>query len=541
MFYMRYLPIVGLSKLSYPITNAGAYDERHIPARFRQPYTGAGVPAGAGWTDRPDHDRNYPEICVPAELHTDFTVANGTSQMMLVDLHVPTGQATGTYTGTFTVTENGVTTIQIPVSLVVKNFTLSNVPPKRMISWFGSADINRRIMGSSDTANGTQDTAHQAMRKSIIQTAWRHGVTMMESPEYRSNVAEWSTRAPTPLHQKALSGTLFASGEGYGGRGEGGAHDFYCIEPYAQWGARWGLSQAAYRTNIDTWENWFLSNAPSVERMIYIQDESTDWATQLTYLGWHNGNAGVGVNVKTFLTANHPDAYTNLNASGVTQNLDYCASWRDVFYTTTWEPAYNYWNASGRKGFYYNGKRPAMGCFATEAPGADLVSLAYMMQKFDAPMHFFWDVNYWWDYQASGLNNNLWNDAKTFGVNSAFYTPIGRSGYNYSNGDGVLMYPGTDVLAVDAADNYGLTGVFPSLRLKALRRGIQDADYIEQARAIDSVTVDALVDTAVPIVGYETGVDDPLDPTYKHMAVSWDESGNTWGGYRTSLRNIIAP
>ena len=62
LFYVRYLQIQGLSLLSYE-----NYDERHIPESFRRPWTGDGEGTG-WWTDRPDHDKFYPDIAVPLEL-----------------------------------------------------------------------------------------------------------------------------------------------------------------------------------------------------------------------------------------------------------------------------------------------------------------------------------------------------------------------------------------------------------------------------------------------------------------------------------------
>ena len=65
LFYIRYLEIKGLSILSY---NA-LYDERHVPNRFRRPWTGEGDGSGA-WENRPDHNKEYPEIAVPLELNS---------------------------------------------------------------------------------------------------------------------------------------------------------------------------------------------------------------------------------------------------------------------------------------------------------------------------------------------------------------------------------------------------------------------------------------------------------------------------------------
>src|SRR4029079_16911131 len=67
LFYVRYLPIKGLSMLSY-----GTYDERHIPQKLQRPKAADGSYRG-GWTDRPNHDKAYPDIAVPMELVHSFS------------------------------------------------------------------------------------------------------------------------------------------------------------------------------------------------------------------------------------------------------------------------------------------------------------------------------------------------------------------------------------------------------------------------------------------------------------------------------------
>src|SRR3954467_11573740 len=74
LFYVRYLQINGLSQLDYQ-----TYDERQIPKRFQRPWTGNGAGTG-GWTDRPDHNKFYPDIAVPIELVQTFAIAQGSNQ-----------------------------------------------------------------------------------------------------------------------------------------------------------------------------------------------------------------------------------------------------------------------------------------------------------------------------------------------------------------------------------------------------------------------------------------------------------------------------
>jgi hypothetical protein len=93
LFYIRYLEIKGLSLLSYEF-----YDERHVPERFRRPWTGEGDATGT-WEDRPDHNKLYPDIAVPLELIGSFNIPANQNQSIWVDIYIPKSAQAGTYRG----------------------------------------------------------------------------------------------------------------------------------------------------------------------------------------------------------------------------------------------------------------------------------------------------------------------------------------------------------------------------------------------------------------------------------------------------------
>ena len=101
LFYVRYLEIKGLSLLSY-----GFYDERHVPERFRRPWTGEGDATGT-WEDRPDHNKLYPDIAVPLELIGSFNIPANQNQSIWVDIYIPNSAQAGTYRGTLSVGSTG--------------------------------------------------------------------------------------------------------------------------------------------------------------------------------------------------------------------------------------------------------------------------------------------------------------------------------------------------------------------------------------------------------------------------------------------------
>src|SRR5205807_585147 len=141
-FYVRYLPMNGLSLLSY----TSYYDERHAPQRMRRPWSGDGVAnPGTGWFDRPDHDALYPEIAVPLELVPSFSIAARQNQSIWVDVYVPKTAPAGLYSGTVTVAENGIATHQVPVQLTVRNFQLPDVPSSKTMVFTSYENLNRRF------------------------------------------------------------------------------------------------------------------------------------------------------------------------------------------------------------------------------------------------------------------------------------------------------------------------------------------------------------------------------------------------------------
>ena len=130
----------------------------------------------------------------------------------------------------------------------------------------------------------------------------------------------------------------------------------------------------------------------------------------------------------------------------------------------------------------YNPYRPYAGAFPIEDDGVALRELSWAEYKKGIHRTYYWESTYWNDYQVSGQENNLFHSAKTYGLNGCGPDPVkGQLCWGDTNGEGVLFYPGTDVLF--PADSYKVQGVFASLRLKHWRRGIQDVDYLTLAAA----------------------------------------------------------
>jgi Domain of unknown function (DUF4091) len=99
------------------------------------------------------------------------------------------------------------------------------------------------------------------------------------------------------------------------------------------------------------------------------------------------------------------------------------------------------------------------------------------------------------------------------------------------------VYPGTDV--AHPADSYGVNGPFASLRLKEMRRGLQDGDYLTLAAQIEPVAVQNIVSKTMPKALWENPAPDG-DPSWFRGSVSWSPNPDDWENSRAQLAAIIS-
>jgi len=528
LFYVRYLEIRGLSvDLAYD-----DYDERHIPERCRRPHDDDGQPVpGTGWADRPCHNKLYPEIAVPLELHSPFSIPAGANQSVWGDIYIPKTAPAGVYSGTIEITERGTTTWRIPVRLHVRDFALPDLPSARTMLVYASENANDRYLGEAYPNPGTAVyTQSLQLADRHFQIAHRHKISLIDGVEQIAQMDEaWTDR---------LSGALFTTARGYDGVGVGVGNNVYSIGTYGSWSWQGG-SKADMWANTDLWVNWFEAQAfaTPTEYFLYLIDESDDYPQIEQWAGWINSNPGPGRRLMSMATIPLPAAAANTPA------LDIPTSGATIGITDEWQNAAGRYQADPAKRFYmYNGTRPASGSFATEDDGVALRELAWGQYKKGVDRWFYWESTYYVNYQCYGYDDprayvHLFDQAQTYGCYDGDDDSLGRTGWNYFNGDGVLFYPGTDTRY--PGDSYGVIGPFASLRLKHWRRGIQDVDYITIAAAIDPTRTAEIVDEIVPQVLWEYGVSDPEDPTWVLTDISWSTGPDVWEAARAELADII--
>ena len=137
------------------------------------------------------------------------------------------------------------------------------------------------------------------------------------------------------------------------------------------------------------------------------------------------------------------------------------------------------YRADANKRLYlYNGTRPATGSFAIEDDGVALRVLAWAHHKKGSIVGSTGMPPTTTTTKATRGKPTSSKQPQTFGDLDEVDNVLGETGNNYLNGDGVLLYPGTDTGAI-RGDSYDVMGPFASLRLKHWRRGIQDVDYLD--------------------------------------------------------------
>ncbi|MDI1478973.1 DUF4091 domain-containing protein [Polyangium sp. y55x31] len=152
----------------------------------------------------------------------------------------------------------------------------------------------------------------------------------------------------------------------------------------------------------------------------------------------------------------------------------------------------------GRDVWVYNGRLPHSGPLMLDAPATSLLADAWIAATRPTGRWFLWETTFWNDGNRGGRG-----PIDPFVVAETFHNDEGDSAL----GDGVLVYPGKQ-MGRFAHHSAGFEGVFPSMRLKLLRRGIQDAGYLALARSAHPAEADAITTRLLPRALDEVDLDE---------------------------------
>ncbi len=182
---------------------------------------------------------------------------------------------------------------------------------------------------------------------------------------------------------------------------------------------------------------------------------------------------------------------------------------------------------SGRRAWIYNGALPNTGTLLLDAPPRGLLANGWIAALAgSAPARwFYWESTFWDDDNRGGRG-----PVDPFANPASFHNRDGDTALL----DGVLVYPGRQTGPFAGANSFGFAGVFPSLRLKMIRRGVQDAGYLALAARHHPDEAARIARQALPAILDEAPADQPA---------SWERDGTAGGARfaeaRAALRALI--
>jgi hypothetical protein len=121
-------------------------------------------------------------------------------------------------------------------------------------------------------------------------------------------------------------------------------------------------------------------------------------------------------------------------------------------------------STGGVRYWTYNGRPPSAGSMILDSDGVALRTWGWIAERYGVELWYAWEGLYFSDRYNAGGPTDVMSEPITFDERR-------RGGSDFGNGDGVLAYPGP----------------LPSMRLKALRRGLQDRLLLRQLAACGAV------------------------------------------------------
>jgi hypothetical protein len=168
----------------------------------------------------------------------------------------------------------------------------------------------------------------------------------------------------------------------------------------------------------------------------------------------------------------------------------------DLYFSPAAFPASAARREAGERFFTYNGRSPQAGSMVLDTDGGALRSWGWIAERYAIDLWYAWEGLYFSDRYNDGRPTDVMVDSVTFDERT-------RGGTDFGNGDGLLAYP----------------GAFPSLRLKSLRRGLEDRLLLrELARCGGERASAELLREVVPSALGEA----KRDQTYPRDEAGWD-------------------
>jgi len=366
------------------------------------------------------------------------------NQGFWVDVYTGRGRPAGVYDGTLTVIADG-RSHEVPVELELLDVTLPDVNSLRAMVYYEPSQPELYQGRNLDPVY------HRFAHRQRIELVHDYDVAQVQAQLGR------------------FDGGHFTRERGYDGPGQGKGNSIVPATFYGA-GPAYETRERAWKAS-DAWMTFVEENLPEALTFLYLLDEPRPAAYPRLRAIAENvrSNPGPGRRLPLFVTKT------------VVPELDevidiWCAP-PQLFDIPRAEAE----RKKGRRVWFYNGGRPQGPALVIDAPATEARTVAWAAFKHDVEVYFYWHGVHWrHNRQKSGdRNQNVWVDPISFD-NRGDPTKQDPEDQGYINGDGVLLYPGEDVLHPD--QDRGIAGPCSSIRLANLRRGLQDHLYLTMAR-----------------------------------------------------------
>ncbi len=433
-----------------------------------------------------------------------FSITGNKNQGIWIDILIPRDAKPGTYTGKAVLTIANKIYKSIPILLEVYDFMLPDSSHIKNMFGFYPPNLSER----HGVAKGSK--AYYELEAKYHQLAHRHRIDLVS---YVANLNDM-----TDYHKRYLTGELYTSANGYEGPGESIGNNTFSIGYGGSIPVEYGvnvntMTKTGWWAGSDKWENWFIQNAPAVERHKYLFPDEPDFKGPVGHKGtgsmdtikmqatWTHTNPGVGKNIPTLVT--------NKIIPKLKGYVDFWSvSSQEANLATNPEDLASE-KALKHKFGIYNGYRPGMGAVVSDADAVEFRVMPWIVWKYNVDQYFYWSTTFWTDL-------NVFVDPFTY--------------ENRINGDGTFFYPGQDSLFPQESRN--LAGPLSSIRAKNWRRGAQDYEYLWLAKKAGLETeMNTVINNCVP-----TG----LWEAKSQKDISWSSRGNNFEKYRKQLAELLS-
>ena len=429
-----------------------------------------------------------PENARPGRGGFPLTVAGGAAQAVWIEVYTGRGRPAGLYEGKVTLRADGAVR-EVPVSLELLDFDLPDE-------------------GSMDAMVFYEPEQPELYQGRNLDAAYHrfahaHRVELVHAYD--------ETRVKASLGR--LTGADFAAANGYEGPGEGRGNRIVPLTFYGP-GKDFDERASAWK-RADAWMTFLGATLPNARTFLYLPDEPSprQYAYIRSLTTNVHSNPGPGRALPTFVTKSIvPELRDEIDIWCVPPQ-EYDVAKADAE------------RAKGRRVWFYNGGRPQGPSPVIDAPATEGRAVAWAAFRHQADAYFYWHGVHWrHNSQKQGERvQNVWANPITFDNRGQ----PNKEDFGTINGDGVLLYPGQDVLHPE--EDRGIDGPVATVQLANLRRGLQDHLYLTMARQLGlEPAVKKALDAVVPRVFSDAG-----------KTVGFAETGETFEAARRELADAL--